>query len=47
VSLANLRDEDYTQIGRSLRAIGKQYFDEWRDEQGADADADADRAARP
>lgn len=30
VSLANLRDEDYTQIGRSLRAIGKQYVDEWR-----------------
>lgn len=30
VSLANLRDEDYTQIGKSLRAIGKQYFDEWR-----------------
>jgi hypothetical protein len=40
VSLANLRDEDHTQIHRSLRAIGKQHFDEWRD-------SGAGRAVRP
>jgi len=33
VSLANLRDEQYDQIGRSLRAIAGQYFDEWRTRQ--------------
>lgn len=30
VSLANLRDEQYDQIGRSLRAIAAQYVDEWK-----------------
>lgn len=30
VSLANLRDEQYDQIGRSLRAITGEYLDEWR-----------------
>jgi aspartate 4-decarboxylase len=30
VSLANLRDEDYAQIGKSLRAVGMQYLDEWK-----------------
>ncbi|MGK9147961.1 bifunctional aspartate transaminase/aspartate 4-decarboxylase [Plantibacter flavus] len=29
VSLANLRDEDYAQIGRSLRAVALQYVAEW------------------
>jgi aspartate 4-decarboxylase len=29
VSLANLRDEQYTQIGKSLRAVTAQYLDEW------------------
>jgi aspartate 4-decarboxylase len=29
-SLANLRDEQYEQIGKSLAAIGRQYVDEWR-----------------
>lgn len=29
VSLANLRDEDYMQIGRSLRAVSLQYLAEW------------------
>ncbi|MDP4331996.1 bifunctional aspartate transaminase/aspartate 4-decarboxylase [Curtobacterium sp. A7_M15] len=30
VSLANLRDDDYVQIGKSLRAVGMQYLDEWK-----------------
>jgi aspartate 4-decarboxylase len=30
VSLANLRDEQYEQIGKTLRAITGQYVDEWR-----------------
>jgi hypothetical protein len=29
-SLANLRDEQYEQIGRSLAAIGRQYVEEWQ-----------------
>ena len=29
VSLANLRDYQYEQIGKSLRAVGLQYVDEW------------------
>ena len=30
VSLANLRDYQYEQIGKSLRAVGMQYVDEWK-----------------
>lgn len=30
VSLANLKDEDYTQIGRALNALLEAYADEWR-----------------
>lgn len=33
ISIANLDDEDYRQIGASLRAVGEQYVDEWRDAQ--------------
>lgn len=29
ISLANLRDADYGQIGKSLRAVALQYVDEW------------------
>ncbi|SDE33408.1 aspartate 4-decarboxylase [Nocardioides lianchengensis] len=30
ISIANLADEQYHQIGASLRAVGDQYVDEWR-----------------
>jgi aspartate 4-decarboxylase len=35
VSLANLRDSDYEQIGKSMMAVANQYVDEWGAQQGA------------
>jgi aspartate 4-decarboxylase len=34
ISIANLEDEQYDQIGASLRAVGEQYVEEWRAEAG-------------
>lgn len=35
LSIANLDDHDYRQIGASLRAVGEQYVEEWREAQNA------------
>ena len=34
ISIANLEDEQYDQIGASLRAVGEQYVEEWQAEAG-------------